>query len=802
MADQSTAEELVSVLIEIDNYENLYQIIDLFFSKWPLSIYLGEVKIKQFLEDGKFHSAQKLTQELISIEDNWTHGMYLFGLSALNSKPSEFPYSDPSLIANPHIREEAIRNFSNWQSIKNDILFQIMHFELDNNNKLANYEKLLASGSNFGAEHHWRLLLGISLAAIDNKKFDVAIKYLLELKKQSPNFRIARKIIIEAFAKLHLPSEAINFLSEDFETNDVSVEDLLSYSEKLHVHQEYFEFLEKRYRESSFVKFKIAIAWCHFLGENFHEAESALNISEQSENCQGIEMLCIADIYQRINSPQNSKRILTNYLSTQKGMQTSDVVFAASLFSRLGEIEKALNLINLGDQDNQLIHWIKIILSKKLGEINTANELLDEYFTKFTNPFHINDLRNNLRLELNEDWIPTTKVISEVLLDVKTQSGNLASCFEILKVYLRSEMDPRIFLSAYMPLAQILGEKVEIPHEIKSDDPLVGHAVLHTSEVKSAEILASSDETKNELIRLALQSRLLIRNLNVLEGRRIYHEIKEMLFVGENGSVKSPKFRSLVEIYYLIQTALENGDFNTALSISKSALGQKQIYYGFAEQYLKALAASLTINKIFRHVKINQRLIPIEENDSMLDELASVFQEEEGIENLIGNSRRSRRGDEKILNKDISQILSNTQFSYLADVNKALLLAQESLEEARQLLLELIEKGEDYPEVHIALALINFEMKDFSGAYSAVSIAIDHWPDEYQWQVFAGNICEKMGNYHLAAKHYVEAQTINSEIEDLENLHKKVQNENALPDISKLITKGEELISQGRFQKS
>ena len=126
------------------------------------------------------------------------------------------------------------------------------------------------------------------------------------------------------------------------------------------------------------------------------------------------------------------------------------------------------------------------------------------------------------------------------------------------------------------------------------------------------------------------------------------------------------------------------------------------------------------------------------------------------------------------------KILSNTQFSYLADVNKALLLAQESLEEARQLLLEMIEKGEDFPEVHIALALINCEMKDFSGAYSAVSIAIDHWPDEYQWQVFAGNICEKIGNYHLAAKHYVEAQTINSEIDELENLHKNVQNEIAI----------------------
>ena len=69
----------------------------------------------------------------------------------------------------------------------------------------------------------------------------------------------------------------------------------------------------------------------------------------------------------------------------------------------------------------------------------------------------------------------------------------------------------------------------------------------------------------------------------------------------------------------------------------------------------------------------------------------------------------------------------------------------------------------DAPDaIHNALlAIIEKNLGNFSDAYAAIYLALEAFPNEYGWQIMAGDLCKLKGDLHASISHYQKAQSIN-----------------------------------------
>ena len=56
------------------------------------------------------------------------------------------------------------------------------------------------------------------------------------------------------------------------------------------------------------------------------------------------------------------------------------------------------------------------------------------------------------------------------------------------------------------------------------------------------------------------------------------------------------------------------------------------------------------------------------------------------------------------------------------------------------------------------LAIIEKNMGNLADAYAAISLALDQCPDEYEWQIMAGDLSKAVGDLHASLTHYKKAQ--------------------------------------------
>ena len=45
---------------------------------------------------------------------------------------------------------------------------------------------------------------------------------------------------------------------------------------------------------------------------------------------------------------------------------------------------------------------------------------------------------------------------------------------------------------------------------------------------------------------------------------------------------------------------------------------------------------------------------------------------------------------------------------------------------------------------------------------AAISLALEQCPNEYEWQIMAGDLCKLKGDLHTSISHYQKAQSLNS----------------------------------------
>ena len=73
-------------------------------------------------------------------------------------------------------------------------------------------------------------------------------------------------------------------------------------------------------------------------------------------------------------------------------------------------------------------------------------------------------------------------------------------------------------------------------------------------------------------------------------------------------------------------------------------------------------------------------------------------------------------------------------------------------------MLQILQKGDPEPEHYMTLSVINEHLGQLSDSYSALSLALDKWPEEFEWENIAGNLSKKMGNNRAAYVHFKNAE--------------------------------------------
>jgi len=312
--------------------------------------------------------------------------------------------------------------------------------------------------------------------------------------------------------------------------------------------------------------------------------------------------------------------------------------------------------------------------------------------------------------------------------------------------------------------------------------------------VKAARIIAEfNDEDKVNNYLAVIQARLLNRNGNQQEAKDIYLTILNQI-KSENlpREIRSVKDINRI-LYYLgvCGVAYELDDLSTAIDVCRQLIFLFGITNRLAKIYLIILTTMLERNRL------NDELIIKNHNYRIIEDDLEIFEEIrknekldcENLEEWIGRSMAVLY-NENTCHEEVTKLSPNEEnigaiiFSLISmgrttEVDSILALIannQEGLftyavlnkdiepEKAKSVILGLLQKGDLKPEYYMTLSIINEHLGQLSDSYSALCLALDKWPEEYEWENIAGNLSEKLGNNRAAYGHFQNAELFNPKI--------------------------------------
>ena len=118
-----------------------------------------------------------------------------------------------------------------------------------------------------------------------------------------------------------------------------------------------------------------------------------------------------------------------------------------------------------------------------------------------------------------------------------------------------------------------------------------------------------------------------------------------------------------------------------------------------------------------------------------------------------------------ILGKDSEAAIALFEMNESIDASftYTVLNIENNAEIASSIMLNILKNGEHKPEYYFALSLIHENLGQLSDSYSAICLALEKWPEEYEWENIAGILSTKMGNNRSAQQHFRNAEIYNSQ---------------------------------------
>ena len=802
---QEVFEEILIELIENNMFDEAKIALETYEDKWVLSPKIAQAKAKVYVEEKKFEEAKYIISSLIA--DNMINEEIIitYGCLLLKTLPTEFPYAK-------QIKKLSLKEKNRFQELmsrlnnqKPSLLLRIMQIEIMGDGKESDYVKLLSDKTLNNSSESWRIPFSLGVLHYRKKKFDKAIVYLKEAVKIKPTHRVILDLLIQSYSSLGLPGEAIKFMKQLGIENHLSLKELIRYSDLLYKNHEFLSFIESAEGKNIYShKFSIAKVKTLINSKKYKEADNCLSEIEVLSNLDTDYLLIIAQYYIDCGDIVSARRIIEKYLSNKEILHRKNILGSASIYYQLNDYKKAFHLVNQIKNPSVDIYIIKTDILIKQDEIELAEKAIDEAICLIGSMKISNNLFDDFIVSIPENWkqeVPDF-YFSAILFEVKI--GNLICAFDLAKKGILRFPSNSSLNDIALKISFIIGNRIFIDEHLKiysvnylnsnQDEVYIEaeNALEKEENVSVAKMIADlNNENITNTHLEAIQARLLCRNGNKQEANAIYKLLlKQIQLNGLPDEVSSIEdINRLIHHLIICDTAYELDDLSTAMEISRNIISNFRLTYRIAKNYIKILASMLERNRINNKLMIKNHNFRILDDDLKTMEEIAKFEKSEfgGLKEWIDRSlavlSKENAYHEEVIklspnDENIGAIIfslislgrkneADRKLALMADSREALftyavLNIDIEPEKSKIIMVRILQKGDPKPEYYIALALINKNLGNLSDSYSAICLALDNWPEEYEWENIAGNLSKKMGNNLAAYKHFRNAEMYDS----------------------------------------
>ena len=805
---QVVVEEILNELIDNDMFEEAESFLQTFEGKWVLSPKIGQVKIKVSIEAGKFKRAGRIISSLVAREIINEEIIIAYGCLLLKTSLAEFPYSRRT----NKLSDQEINRFQELISLLNikdpSLLLRLMIIEIGRGEKENGYFGLISEKSFNNSKESWRIPYGLGNLYYRKNNFDQAIIYLNKAQKLKPTHSVILDLLIQSYNRLKLPTEAVGLIKQQISSNSLSLRKILKYTDLLHENHEFNLLLDSREADDKYsLMFSIAKVKSLLNRKRYKDAEYYLSEIEKMKTFELDNLLIIAQYYFDCGIPVSATRVMEKYLSRKEDFSQKNIIESASIYYQLHDFEKALHLIDVSKKRTAYLSFIKADILLQLKENDLAVEALNKAIYLIEKDTEIATIQfENYDILIPENWKRdiSDQYILAILL--KIQNGQLTNAFDFAMQSIDQFSTNQSLKELTFKLAYILGKKTYVDEYIEKNP--VDHdyfdkegilikaenALENNEEVKAARIIAEFNDKDNVNNHLAvIQARLLIRNGDQQEAKGIYlatlNQMRSESLPREIISIKD--INKIIHYLGVCGAAYELDDLSTAIDICRKQIYAFGLTNRFAKIFLKILTTMLERNRLYDELLIKNHNFRVIEDDLEIFEeirknekieceslkawidrsMAVLYKENTYHEEVVKLSPSGENVGAIIFSllslgrtTEADSVLALTANNQEGLFSYAVLYKDIEPEKAKSIILEILRKGDSKPEHYMALSITNEHLGRLSDSYSALCLALDKWPEEYEWENIAGNLSKKLGNNRAAYKHFQNAETYNPKI--------------------------------------
>jgi tetratricopeptide (TPR) repeat protein len=855
--DQKSFEIYINFLIQSGEIEKADQLLNNNLKSWELSPRKIDLSAKILIEKGDFLEAEKALHGLIENDNCDADSKFDFCLASLKCKLADFPFG--SNVENTNTLDE-IRKIVDFNNEKGNILFDLLDAELGFNNRFENYQQILQKYSKSNDPEIWRVYAGLGKIYFDLNQFDSAIINIKRAYQTAPDNQVLFWLLVRCFANLRLWREIESLLNLDLTSDSPAILRNFRKFGVLSENSEWPNFLENQVQKKpDEIVYKILLAQSFVESARKPEAVEIIKSFYEKLQVESEYYLFCVQILIDADEVKLAERLIEIFLVNKKTPDRSDYLSCAFLYLQLGKPEKALAMMNHLEIHDFALMTLKSKLLSDAGKIDLSRKLINHIID---NP---ESITNNL-----DDLNVRIPVIVKQIQNNPTQVYLMASSFALHledvekaisileKGEIKNPENPEILFSI-LELLNSTGkneklEKIIESHNISSSEIrsasllcLLGEIALSQGEeVSGARYLSEAMKLTPDDPRIkALQARVMAINGNVQEAIKTFNEIAQEVNIDNSGIRNQHSFDTIDSKLWLANAAMDLKDYKTVLDVCQQEILRFGYFPPITNLFLYALSAKLENEFVLREIKVNKHVDLIQEEllkiySTILENSAIAHSNKKDQNELIVKCQLFLKNDpESIADTEKLEPKTENINSMLYAIFKS--KGREAAEIAfnsyktnsdNELFLAILERDEE-PEkalghfkkanltnlpdaqYHALLAIIEKNLGNLPDAYAAINLALEKWPDEYEWQILAGDLSKSTGDLHTSLSHYEKAQRLNLLLgldKNFDAFYLSMETEEAIPilekqllqnpNIEKSIQLGKIFLKSGNYRKA
>ncbi|MCJ7648668.1 MAG: hypothetical protein MUP85_08645, partial [Candidatus Lokiarchaeota archaeon] len=544
--------------------------------------------------------------------------------------------------------------------------------------------------------------------------------------------------------------------------------------------------------------FQIALAKVLINNCDYKTAEFQLSKIETDKNLDEGYLLALAQCYLDCKDELSSRRVLEKFLSTKNVIDNTSTLESVSIYYQIGEYEKSLNLLRTVKDTTAHKSIIEADILIKLNQIELAINIIEDLLLT---EGKIEPLRKYIQgdvVKIPENWELDLPRIYSLAISLRLRMKNYKKANELAIKGAKYFPEQKSFQEIVLNISYLEGDtnlnKEYLQAIFESNKGLlaiIAETALDVGQEIIAAKLISESALDDENLHLAsIRVRLLARNGQEQEAKGIYKAIlaKSLSSDLPLELYSSDDLTNLISHLSLCETAFELGDLSTAFEISKRIHQNLGPISKNMLMYLKIITLMIERNRLNEKLLVKNNIFRVSEEDlGLLDVIIEKdIQEMHQFNDWKIRAEAVVCGDPKFLEKVVELnptfenigaiIFSLMTLGRKTEAEKALNWVDKNEEalfvyslfeinedpgKALTIMLKILQNGNTRPEYYAVLSKANQILGKYSDSYSAISLALNIWPDEYEWENIAGQLCKEMGNNLAAVSHFRKAESYN-----------------------------------------